>query len=272
MNDKETNRFAEWKNFRLTAAVMLVILVAGALFAWWTVVRADRERRDDLLQQTRLAAQAVNIDHVKSLTGTEADIENSDYRRLKQQLTAIRSANPLCRFVYLTGRKAEGTIFFIVDSEPVSSKNYSPPGQVYEDVSEDFRSAFDTKTAVVEGTLPDEWGVWVSGLVPITDPQTGAVVAVLGMDIDADDWKWNVAAKAALPVGLMLVLLISVAAVFAATRHIDTSPKPILRLLLPSLAVIMILLIVGAVLVNNFVLTRFLGRCLLYVSPKIPGV
>jgi len=47
------------------------------------------------------------------------------------------------------------------------------------------------------------------------DSATGAVAAVLGMDIDASVWKWDVAARAALPVGLMLVLLIGVAAVFA---------------------------------------------------------
>jgi hypothetical protein len=52
-------------------------------------------------------------------------------------------------------------------------------------------------------------------LVPLTDARTGAVVAVLGMDIDARAWRRDVAARAALPVGLMLVLLIGVAAVFA---------------------------------------------------------
>ena len=37
------------------------------------------------------------------------------------------------------------------------------------------------------------------------------MIAVLGMDIDAKDWKWAVATQAALPVGVtaaMLILLV----------------------------------------------------------------
>ncbi len=33
--------------------------------------------------------------------------------------------------------------------------------------------------------VTDSWGTWVSALIPMSDPQTGAVLAVLGMDIDA---------------------------------------------------------------------------------------
>ena len=72
MNDKETTRFPEGKKPRLLAAALLAILAVGALFAWWTTVRADREMRADLLLQARLVAQAVNIDRVKALSGTEA--------------------------------------------------------------------------------------------------------------------------------------------------------------------------------------------------------
>ncbi len=51
---------------------------------------------------------------------------------------------------------------------------------------------------------------------------------------------------AALPVGLMLVLLIGVAAALAAARRVDASPKPVLRRLLPPLAAMLILLMAGA--------------------------
>jgi len=241
---------APWKlkSVRVTriSAALLAILVAGALFAWWMAARADRELRADLLQQARLVTQGLDIGLVQALSGSGADLDKPGYLRLKKQLAAVRSANPQCRFLYLMGRKADGVVFFFVDSEPAGSKDYSPPGNVYDDASNELRNVFDTRVPFVEGPLPDEWGVWVSGLAPLTDPQTGAVVAVLGMDIDARDWKWNVAARAALPVGLMLVLLIGVAAVFFSARRVDASPKPVLRRLLPPLAAMVILLMVGA--------------------------
>jgi PAS domain S-box-containing protein len=233
---------ASWPLFAQIGAV----LIAGALFAWWMAARVDRELRADLLQQTRLVAQAVNVVRVQALSGTEADLDNPDYLRLKKQLAAVRSANPQCRFVYLMGRRADGAVFYFVDSESAGSKDYSPPGRVYDEASEEFRRIFDTKTEAVEGPITDHWDTWVSALVPLSDPQSGEILAVLRMDIDARTWKWEVAARAALPVGSVLVLLIGVAAFFAAVRRVDASPKPVLRRLLPPLVAMVILLMAGA--------------------------
>ena len=203
MNDDQLTAKNKW-----ILLLLLAILIACALFVWWMVVRVDREMRANLLQQAWLVAQAVDVDSVKTLTGTEADINSSYYQRLKEQLAAGRSVNPKCRFVYLMGRKADGTVFFFVDSEVASSKDYSPPGQVYEEVPAGYQRVFDTKAADVVGPVTDRWGVWVSAGVPITDKASGAVVGVLGMDINAKSWRRDIAMRTVLPGGLMLTLLL----------------------------------------------------------------
>ena len=246
MSDQQTTRFQYMKNQRLTAILLLAIFAAGVPLVWWMAAQADREMRSDLLRQTRLVAQPVNVQRVMSLLGTEADMDSPGYRRVKEQLAAVRLANSQYRFIYIMGRRSDGTVFFFVDSEPAGAKDYSPPGQVYEEIPEGYRRVFDSKSAAVEGPVTDRWGVWVSALVPLTDPKTGAVVAVLGMDIDAHDWKWDVAVRAALPVGLMFLLLIGIASAVASARRVDALPKPVLRRMLPSLAAMVILLIVGA--------------------------
>jgi PAS domain S-box-containing protein len=206
-------------NRKIRRSSVLFLLVVAALMivgiTWLSVRWADRELRGNLLQQVQQIAQTVNIDHVNALSGADADISSPDYLWLKAQLSAVRLANPQCRFIYLMGRNAGGTMFYFVDSEAVSSKDYSPPGQVFDEPSADFSKVFNAGTAVVEGPVTDRWGVWISALVPLTDPKTRAVVAVLGMDIEGRDWKWDVAEKAALPVGLMLALLIGMATVLA---------------------------------------------------------
>jgi len=362
-----------------SAFIFLLLLILGVLFSWWMAARTDREMRAGLLVQARLVAQAVNIERVTALTGTKADLESPDYRQIKNQLATIRSANPQSRFIYLLGRKADGTVFFFLDSEPDNSKDYSPPGEIYADIPASYRRVFDTKEEVVEGPVTDRWGTWVSALVPINNtatassglvnendaqamvrkavdfyrkngrerllkelnnPQgefrkgelyafaydrnmtmqahpvkpelvgqnllekkdwgggkyfrkeiqqvafskgsgwvdyqyenpvnkmimpkttyvqrvddlivcagayksTGKLLAVLGMDIDARAWKWDLASKAALPVGMMLVLFIGAATIFFSTRSVDASPKLILRRLLPPLSAMLILLISG---------------------------
>jgi len=72
-------------NCRLLAGLLPAILVAGALLSWWMAVRADREMRQDLLGQTRLAAEAVNLDRVPELSGTSVDLTNRAYLRMLRE-------------------------------------------------------------------------------------------------------------------------------------------------------------------------------------------
>ena len=159
-------------NSRLTAGLLLTILATGALMTWWMVGSARRELCAGQLQQAQMVAQAVNLDRLKALTGTEADTNSPVYLRLKEQLATVRSATPHCRFVYLLGQRADGTLFFFVDSEPTNSKDISPSGQVYAEAPEGFHRVFGTRNAVTVGPYTDRWGKWISALVPINDPQT----------------------------------------------------------------------------------------------------
>jgi PAS domain S-box-containing protein len=185
---------------------VLVLLAGGALMAQWLMARAEREMRADMIQKVQLLAQGMNPEYIQSLAGTDDDTHKPEYARVKRQLTVVRSAYPLCRFIYLAGRKADGSVYFFVDSEPAGSKDASVPGQPYPEVSEAFRRVFDTKASTTEGPLPDRWGVWVSALVPITDPLTGEVLAVLGADMDARDWN-GMKIRAALPAALLMLAL-----------------------------------------------------------------
>lgn len=190
------------------ALITTAILLSGVLLSWWAVHRTDRALREDLLIQTQVIAGVVNTDRVRALTGTQADLEALDYLRLKEQFARAQKANDKCRFIYLMGRLSDGQIFFFVDNEPVGSENESPAGMLYDDVPEGFRQVFDTMQADTEGPFTDRWGTFVSGAVPLIDPVTDDLVAVLAMDMDAGSWKWNIAAIATLPIGLILVLMI----------------------------------------------------------------
>ena len=73
--------------------LVAAILVVGTLFAWWLASRADREMRGEMLRQAHLVTQAVNGEHIKALSGTEADLGKPEYERLREQLASIRQAN-----------------------------------------------------------------------------------------------------------------------------------------------------------------------------------
>ena len=231
---------------RSTKARAALAIGAAAICVWFVISVSESELRADLLQRTRIVGQGIEVEHVEALSGTAADLASEHYRQLKGQLTAIRAAYPQCRFVYLMGRKPDGAFFFYVDSESAASSGYSPPGQPYNDDTSGIQRVFASGQELVEGPLRDQWGRWVSALIPITDSRTNSVVAVLGMDIDARNWSWNVAATVALPVGLILLILIGGGFGYYSVRRFDASHKPVLQYFLPPLAAILAVLFIGA--------------------------
>jgi len=194
------------KNKRNTGVLLFAVLIVGVFLAWWLIRQADGRMRSDHLHRTRLLAMAINIEHIKALSGTMADLNLPEYLRLKEQLAAARTIFPKSRFLYLMGRKSDGSVFFYADSEPVGSKDESPAGQVYEEISVKYLHAFETRIETTVGPETDRWGTWISALVPLIDPKTGDLVAVMGIDIDAAGWRWEVCIAGLLPLLMSLAL------------------------------------------------------------------
>ena len=149
--------------------ILFCLLAAGGVLVGWVVLRAERELRADLLGRTRIAAQALNAEQTKLLTGTPADLGNPEYLQIKRQLAALRSLNPHCGYVSLLGRKPDGTIFSFADSEGADSRDYVPPGQIDKEASKGIHRVFSTRNPLVEW---DHRGRWVMALEPLQDPLT----------------------------------------------------------------------------------------------------
>jgi PAS domain S-box-containing protein len=193
------------------AVILSVVLLSGAILTSWTIHNADSRMREDLVRNTQLVAQAVDIQRVRILSGTEADLTSPEYLRFKEQFISVKKAFPKCRFVYLMGRKNDGKIFFYVDSEPAGSKDESPPGQIYDEAAAEDFEVFNTGVGSISGPASDRWGTWVTSLTPIKDAATGGMIAVLGMDIDAGEWKWDAMREGFVPglATLIIVFIIS---------------------------------------------------------------
>ena len=196
--------------------IVVLILVAGSIVTVWSAQQQDMNLRTELLIKTRLAEQGINTRQVGALSGSSSDLTSPDYLVLKEHLKRVRATTPLARFVYLMGQRPDGTIFFYADSEPPTSGDYSPPGQDYTEAPVVVRQIFATGERVVNGPEQDRWGTWVSGFVPVTDPDMGKVVAVFGIDIDVKDWNREIL-RASLPTliaSLLILLLVLVPALF----------------------------------------------------------
>lgn len=233
---------------RIQRVIIILAALATVMFVtWWTARSTGGRMRSDLLEKTRIAAQTVSTGRVAALSGSATDKQSPDYLRLKNELARVRHATRECRFVYLLGRRSDGSVFFYVDSEPAGSVDESPPGQTYEEASEAVHRVFSTGQENTEGPIRDRWGTWVSAFVPVADFRGADTPVVLGMDVDAHDWTMAIAADSAIPAALTIVLLIALGSVFLVARH-SASPsvdRPVLRRLMLPLAGALVLLVAG---------------------------
>ena len=192
---------------RLVLFAVLTLCV-GFCVMWWLVDRVDSAMREERLYAARVVAQSLDLGRLEALSGTEADLDAPEYVQLKAQLARVSDVDEMCRWVYLMGRRDDGKVFFYADSEPVGSEDESPAGQIYEEISAEYLRAFDEQIALAAGPVTDRWGTWISALVPLKDPATGELFAVLGMDVDAGQWRELLVQSAMLPLSLSLLFMV----------------------------------------------------------------
>ncbi len=227
-------------------AVLATILVIGALFTWRVTKWADRTLRDELLRQAQVTSLDLKRNNILALTGTETDLTTPSYLQLNKRLAFVKDTHDLCQFIYLLDRLPDGRIKFLVDNNTDGFTDKSPAGHIYEEISPEFLRAIEDKSELVGGPVTDRWGTWVTALVPLTDPTTDELIAVLGMNIAMDDWRQQIAMRSLLPVSVLLALLILLAAGFAAKQlRPKSTTKPVQHRLLIPLASILLLLVCG---------------------------
>jgi PAS domain S-box-containing protein len=84
--------------------------------------------------------------------------------------------------------KKDDILIFAADSEPESSDDYSPPGQIYTEAEEWDFIPFNEKIPSVSEPFEDRWGRWISVMVPIIDFETDEVLALFGLDYPVKLW------------------------------------------------------------------------------------
>ncbi len=199
------------RRYGIIASSIALFAIIG-LSLWGMVYvgsKINKNVREGLLLRAGTIAQLISVNDIQNLTGTDADIGTTSYEHLKRTLENVHVVNTDSRFVYLMGLRG-GSQFFYVDSENPSSKDYSPPGQPYNDATELDIYNHTRAIAYTSGPYTDEWGTWISAYYPVLDPDTGQVLALVGMDVDAKNIleSIRIAREAVLIISILLFLVI----------------------------------------------------------------
>jgi len=189
---------------RILFFLLIAVLSGSYLYFSWTSIR--KEQTENVLQIGRSVGAMIPKADLLALQAKPEDIDKPQYTVIKNTLKAITKVNPKARFAYLYTEQ-NGKIFFIADSEPVESEDYSPPGQEYSEAKlQDIQPLKDGKETVTPPSS-DRWGTWVSVLIPIKDVNTEKIIAVLGIDYNATSWKTSIL-RALFKSSIIITLLI----------------------------------------------------------------
>lgn len=182
-------------------AVVVAVGIAGSALAG---MNASLISRDLLLSRAQTAADAFSAQEIMTLSGSAQDTDTDTYKSIKQRLIRIKHNDKSTRFAYLVGFR-ENRAYFLADSEPIESINYSPPGQYYPDATAELIAAFGEDRAFIEGPVTDSYGTWFSALAPVIDQSTGKTVALLGLDTPARSYYSYIALRTLIPLLLAAI-------------------------------------------------------------------
>lgn len=179
------------KKNRIIAGIILIILLSVGF--WYVRIfsaGALTEIHRNVLIIAEMAGNSLNGEMLKKVKVAPEDENTVPYESIKNRLIGLHNTDNTIRFAYLYTQR-EGKLFFIADSEPQTSKDYSPPGQEYSEAPHQYFQPFIDGKSIVTEPVSDRWGEWVSVLVPLKN-DSGTVVAVFGMDYPVETWNKNI--------------------------------------------------------------------------------
>lgn len=182
------NRFIV-KNIKLIMIIVMVIciLICSLYLRLSWIDHRQTETRVAVMLSESLASQ-LNPQDVAALSGSQEDLTKAEYLSIKRSLSNMVDKTIQIRFAYLFGDQ-NGHMIILADSESPESADYSPPGQFYDEATDNDWEPFRSGKTVMTDAATDRWGTWKSALVPIMDPESGEVIAVLGLDYPASLWN-----------------------------------------------------------------------------------
>ena len=164
----------------------LITLANGAWLAHWLGSQVQVEKQDTLLSAIKLGSASLDLNLITQLRGQPGEENTDAYKTLQARLVAIRQALPQTRFVYLSGIRKNSRMVYLVDAEPVSSPDFSPPGMEHQDYPAKWTGAIAGQSTF-EGPDTDAWGTWFTAMVPLQD-KANRIVSILAVDYPAKAW------------------------------------------------------------------------------------
>lgn len=198
----------------ISAACILFIYCLLGFFAVSLAGKMYRQQSESgFLIGAALGSVSLHAETIEKLSGSPADEKTDEFKELQGHLLSVKNADDKISFAYLMGLR-NGNVVFLADALPASDPDYSPPGQIYHEVTPELMNKFRGAKASVSGPSTDRWGTWISALVPIKYPVTGEVAGVFGVDIDSGRFFHDLLVRRFPVINVIQLILLAVCGLF----------------------------------------------------------
>jgi len=208
------------------ASLTVCVLTFGWILTQLVGKDVEQDARNDIMNQTRVAAASLDPERVRRLAAVAFDATHTDYIRLKEQLRDMKSGNPGFRWLYLMSLDKGKTAHVVVSSPQDKYGHASPGKRVYEQAREELLKVFTSGQAAVVGPYADEYGTLFTGFAPVGDPVSRRTNGVLGLDINARYLQTKIAKHRVPPIVVtLLVCMLCVGFFLTRQRLWETSRR-----------------------------------------------
>ena len=218
---------------RFIRVMIPIVILFGVVISYLVYKNTFDDLRAQLLLNTRIIAESIPIDYLEVLTSTDEDYDKPEYRFIVNKLIRIIKTDPKFINIYIFTRDENHNLYFLIHlvhthpAIPITVPEYviheNPlcdvdncriveglsAGLLYDEATPSLIALFDNPIPYSE-FLTDRYGFWMSGLVPIIHPVTGETLAVVGLDVDAWAWIWNVIIHLLVPIILIISFIIMI--------------------------------------------------------------
>lgn len=180
MTSRKNFHYNIWRMIVLVT-MMVFVAYAGVLYILSTRNEYTVKTRESLLHSAEAASFFVTADDANCLSGEDSDLQTTTYQNLESNLISLKKSSSIIRYAYVL-RMTDGQIRTMVDSGRPENPDYSDPGSLDPIEESGFISPFQTGEAEMIGPVNKGGVTTFCALAPVFDPDTGEVIAVLGID------------------------------------------------------------------------------------------
>ncbi|HPY98945.1 MAG TPA: hypothetical protein PLZ06_07880, partial [Clostridia bacterium] len=209
---------------RIIFFLLALLFLAGGVFFTHKICNDQIEiQKDDALLLADSSSSLIPQSYLKALDNSISDLNKKEYISIKNSLIQLVKTNDHIGYAYFVMMQ-KGIIVLAVDSSPADSEYYYLPGQICSGAEKLKHIRFNWQTPQISKPYENDSGRWISVTVPVTDSETGEILALFGLDYPANQW-YMAQRKIAIQSGIFWFGTIAMLAVIYMISSINTQLK-----------------------------------------------